>query len=118
MPITITPLTILLFIFALCEISILIQYKNGPFNSFEKIRNYFDVYLVNTPEGKVALFSNNDNFFTNLLMCHWCHILEFAIVLILFYILIPKITIYLIIILAIAFISSIIISIVEKLELI
>jgi hypothetical protein len=126
MNITITPLTILFFIFALCEISVLIQYKNGPFNIFEKIRNYFNVYLVEVPievtvensNTKLQLYTSKDNFFTNLLMCHWCHILEFAIVLIILYLLIPTVITYLILILAIAFISSIIISIIERFELI
>lgn len=117
---------ILLFIFTLCELSILLQYKNGPFDVFEKIRNYFGVYLVFVPVDptiedsatKIQLYTQKDNFFTNLITCHWCHILEFAMVLILLNLLIPTIIYYFTLILSVAFIASITISVIEKLELI
>lgn len=119
-------LTITLFILTLCELAVLIQYKNGPFDIFEKIRNYFGVYLVEVPiditiensKTKLELYSPNDNFFTKLLTCHWCIILEMAIGLIILYLLLPIITEYILTTLAISFVSSIIISAIEKYELI
>ena len=69
-------------IFAVFRLTLLFVEEQGPFNIFEKIREYFGLYIISTDQGveKVVEEPNGYNFFGNLLSCFWCTSLYISII--------------------------------------
>lgn len=70
-------LTFLILLLAAYEVTDWLVYQSGPYEIFEKIRNYFGLYDAGIDDNKKYLFSNvlnrNDyNLMANILSCPYC----------------------------------------------